>query len=103
VRQRRISSLPSPAQAFPELVRNAAKTYSYKIEGVGSVRYMNAATPRIITFHIGGFPVVLNPTNVLLVPTGESSKFFEGNLGIDLLQRTHRTTFDFKTMTLTLK
>jgi hypothetical protein len=38
-----------------------------------------------------------------LTPTGETSKFFEGNLGIDLLQQAHRTTFDFKAMTLTLQ
>jgi hypothetical protein len=38
-----------------------------------------------------------------LTPTGETSKFFEGNLGIDLLQQAHETIFDFKRMTLTLQ
>lgn len=89
--------------AFPELIRAAAKTTSYKTEGVGSVKYMDAAILQSLHFDIGGFPVVLDQANVLMAPTGERSKFFHGNLGIDLLQQAHRTTFDFKAMTLTLR
>lgn len=89
--------------AFPELVRGAEKTNSYKTEGVGSVKYMDAAILQSLHFIIGGFPVVLDKANVLMAPTGERSKFFHGNLGIDLLQQAHRTTFDFKAMTLTLQ
>jgi hypothetical protein len=73
------------------------------MEGVGSVRNMNAATLESVQLNIGGLLVVLKPANVLLTPTGETSKFFEGNLGIDLLQQAHKTTFDFKAMTLTLQ
>jgi len=94
---------PPFAQAFPELIRNATKTDSYKMEGVGSVRNMNAATLESVRLTLGGFPVVLKPANVLLMLTGETSKFFEGNLGIDLLQQAHQTVFDFKAMTLTLQ
>ncbi len=89
--------------AFPELIRAAVKTNSYKTEGVGSVKYMDAAILQSLHFDIGGFPVVLDQANVLMAPTGERSKFFHGNLGIDLLQQAHRTTFDFKAMTLTLQ
>lgn len=95
--------LPPFASAFPELIRNSERTDSYKMEGVGSVRNMNAAILKSVPFVIGGFPVVLKPANVLLTPTGETSKFFEGNLGIDLLQQSHKTIFDFKAMTLTLQ
>ena len=35
--------------------------------------------------------------------TTEGSRFFQGNLGIDLLQQAHKTTFDFKAMTLMLQ
>jgi hypothetical protein len=73
------------------------------MEGVGSVKNMNAAVLESVRFVIGGFPVVLKPANVLLTPTGETSKFFYGNLGIDLLQQAHQTIFDFKAMTLTLQ
>jgi hypothetical protein len=73
------------------------------MEGVGSVRNMNAAIVKSARFVIGGFPVVLKPANVLLTPTGETSKFFHGNLGIDLLEQAHQTVFDLKAMKLTLR
>lgn len=94
---------PPFADAFPELIRTAAKTDSYKMEGVGGAKNMNAATLPSLQFSIGGFPVVLSPAGVLLRQTTEASKFFHGNLGIDLLQQAHKTTFDFKAMTLTLQ
>ncbi len=94
---------PPFARAFPELIRNTKKTDSYKMEGVGSVRNMKAATLESVRLSVGGLPVVLKPANVLLESTGETSKFFEGNLGIDLLQEAHKTIFDFRRMTLTLQ
>jgi len=94
---------PPFAAAFPELLRTAPKTDSYKIEGVGGAKQMNAAVLSSVHFSIGGFPVVLNQAGVLLAQTIGNSKFFHGNLGIDLLQQAHRTTFDFKAMTLTLQ
>jgi len=94
---------PLFAAAFPDLIRNSARTDSYKTEGVGSVKYMDAATLASLHFSIGGFPVVLSPANALLTHTNEASKFFEGNLGIDLLQQAHKTIFDFKAMTITLQ
>ena len=94
---------PPFAAAFPDLIRSAAKTNSYKMEGVGGAKYMEAATLESLKFSIGGFPVTLKSAGVLLKPTTDSSKFFAGNLGIDLLQQAHKTTFDFKAMTLTLQ
>lgn len=94
---------PPFATAFPELIRSAVKTDSYKMEGVGGAKYMEAATLESLKFSIGGFPVTLKSAGVLLKPTTDPSKFFAGNLGIDLLQQAHKTTFDFKAMTLTLQ
>jgi predicted aspartyl protease len=94
---------PPFAAAFPELIRSAAKTDSYKMEGVGGAKYMEAATLESLKFSIGGFPVTLKSAGVLLKPTTDSSKFFAGNLGIDLLQQAHKTTFDFKAMSLILQ
>jgi Aspartyl protease len=94
---------PPFATAFPDLVRNAEKTESYQMEGVGSVRNMNAAIVQSARFVVGGFPVLLKPANVLLTPTGVTSKFFHGNLGIDLLEQAHQTIFDLKAMKLTLR
>jgi hypothetical protein len=94
---------PPFAAGFPTLISRAAKTDSYKTEGVGSVKYMNAAILPSVQFKIGAFPVLLKNADVLLKPTGNKSNFFEGNLGIDLLQQARKTTFDFEAMTLTLE
>jgi Aspartyl protease len=94
---------PPFATEFPELIASAAKTDAYKMEGVGGAKYMDAATLESLRFSIGGFPVPLKTAGVLLKPTTDSSKFFAGNLGIDLLQQAHKTIFDFKEMTLTLQ
>jgi hypothetical protein len=94
---------PPFASAFPALIRSATKTDSYKMEGVGGARYMEAATLESLKFRIGGFPTMLKSAGVLLKPTTDASRFFAGNLGIDLLQEAHTTTFDFKAMSLTLQ
>jgi hypothetical protein len=94
---------PPFASAFPELIRSATKTDSFKMEGVGGAKYMEAATLESLKFSIGGFPAMLKSVGVLVKPTTDASRFFAGNLGIDLLQQAHQTTFDFKAMTLTLQ
>ena len=94
---------PPFASAFPELIRAATKTDSYKMEGVGGAKYLEAATIESLQFSIGGFPASLKSVGVLLEPTTDGSRFFAGNLGIDLLQQAHKTTFDFNAMTLILQ
>jgi hypothetical protein len=94
---------PPFAAAFPELISRATKTDSFKTEGIGSVKYINAAILPTVRFSIGGFPVTLNNADVLLKATTEKSNFFAGNLGIDLLQQANKTAFDLKEMTLTLQ
>ena len=94
---------PPFASAFPELIRSATKTDSYKMEGVGGAKYIEAATLESLKFSIGGFPTTLKSVGVLLKPTTDASRFFAGNLGIDLLQQAQKATFDFKTMTLSLQ
>jgi hypothetical protein len=94
---------PPFAAAFPDLIRSATKTDSYKMEGVGGAKFMQAATLNSVRLRIGEFPVLIKSTGVLLQATTESSKAFAGNLGIDLLQQAHKTTFDFKAMRLVLQ
>lgn len=94
---------PPFAELFPELVQTGAKTQSYKMEGVGGAKNMNAAALESLRMSIGDFPVTLKPANVLLTHTTQGSHFFQGNLGIDLLQEARKTIFDFKTMTLSLQ
>jgi hypothetical protein len=73
------------------------------MEGAGGAKYMEAATLESLKFSIGGFPATLKSVGVLLKPTTNASRFFAGNLGIDLLQQAHKTTFDFRRMTLRLQ
>lgn len=94
---------PPFATTFPELVRGAEKTDSYKMEGMAGSKNMDAAFLPSLQFSIGGFPVVLHQAAVLLTHTVENSKFFHGNLGIDLLMQAHKSIFDFQAMTLTLE
>jgi hypothetical protein len=94
---------PPFASLVPDRIRTAEKTSSYKMEGVGSTKNLDAAILPSVNLSIGGFPVVLKAAGVLLRPTLETSKFFAGNLGIDLLGQAHRVTFDFGAMTLTLQ
>lgn len=94
---------PPFAATFSELIRTLAKTESHKTEGVGGAKNVDAATLPSLQLSIGGFPVVLSPAPVMLTPTSETSKFFYGNLGIDLLQQAKKTSFDFVALTLTLQ
>jgi predicted aspartyl protease len=94
---------PPFAATFPNLIRSAPKTNSYQTEGMGGAKAMDAATLPSLHFSIGGFPVVLAPAAVLLTYTTETSKFFDGNLGVDLLQQAHKVAFDFEAMTLSLQ
>jgi hypothetical protein len=94
---------PPFAEMFPDLMHAAAKTDSYKMEGAGGAKTLNAAVLPSLPLRIGGFPVILKPAGILLEFTVENSKFFQGNLGIDLLQQAHKTTFDFRAMTLALE
>ena len=73
------------------------------MEGVGSVKFMDAAILPSLHFSIGGFPVVLDHADVLLTRAHAGKNSFYGNLGNDLLLQAHKTTFDFKAMTLTLQ
>jgi clan AA aspartic protease (TIGR02281 family) len=94
---------PPFASKFSELIRTSGKKESHQMMGVGSVEHIDSVVLPSADFQIGGYPVLLRPATVLLTSTGESSKFFYGNLGVDLLKQARRVVFDFKTMALTLQ
>ena len=90
---------PPFAAAFPELIANR-KRESYQMRGVGSTEQFDSVLLPSVEFTIDNFVVALHPATVLLKENGESSKFFYGNLGFDLLRQPARTTFDFTKMRL---
>jgi predicted aspartyl protease len=93
---------PSFAARFPDLIRTAAKE-SHKMEGVGGAKVLDAVTVPSLQLSVTGVRLTLSPAHILMSHTTEASKFFDGNLGIDLLQQVHRATFDFRAMRLTLE
>jgi hypothetical protein len=94
---------PPFAAAFPQVVNDQGKKESEKVTGVGNSAQVESRTLPQLQLHIGGFPTVLRPAHVLLVQTTAGSRFFDGNLGMDLLTQSRRTTVDLKSMTLTLQ
>jgi hypothetical protein len=94
---------PPFAAAFPDLVRPAMKSQSYEVEGVGGVTKMSAIRLPPLRFAVGGVPVILKSASVWGNSTTTSSKFFAGNLGMDILRQARRTTVDFEKMTITLQ
>ncbi len=90
---------PPFAAAFPGLLRTGEKK-SYKMQGVGSTEELDSVVLPSVEFTIDGFAVALRPATLLLKQSGESSKFFYGNLGVDLLMQPSKTTLDFTNMKL---
>jgi hypothetical protein len=94
---------PPFAAALPQLMRDQGKKESQTLTGISSSTQVESSTLPKLQLDIGGFPTVLRPAHVMLGLTTAGSKFFDGNLGMDLLTQPQRTTVDFKSMTLTLQ
>jgi len=90
---------PPFAIAFPEVLRRGQTRVS-KMEGVGSTQNLESAVLPSVKLKVDHFPLVLRPATVLLKENGESSRFFHGNLGIDLLMQPRKVVLDFRTMRL---
>ena len=94
---------PPFAAAFPQLMSDQGKKESQRVTGVSSSMQVESSTLPKLQLDIGGYPTVLRPAHVVLGQTTAGSKFFDGNLGMDLLTQPQRTTVDFRSMTLTLQ
>lgn len=90
---------PPFAKSFPEVVRHG-KPASSKMEGVGSTDELDSVVLASLKLRIDQFSGVLHPATVLLKENGESSKYFYGNLGIDLLMQPRSVIIDFKNLRL---
>lgn len=94
---------PPFAAALPQLMRDQGKKESQTLTGISSSTQVESSTLPKLQLDIGGFSTVLRPAHVMLGLTTAGSKFFDGNLGMDLLTQPQRTTVDFRSMTLTLQ
>jgi predicted aspartyl protease len=93
---------PPFASAFPDVIKSIGKPETHKLTGVGgSTSYQSVLVPSL-DLQIGGHTVTLTNAHVLTEESSDTSKWADGNLGIDLLSEATSVTFDFGAMTLTL-
>ena len=92
---------PPFASAFPDVLKFIGKPETHKLTGVGgSASYESVLLPSL-DLQIGGHTVTLTNAHVLTQESSDTSKWADGNLGIDLLNEAKSVTFDFGAMTLT--
>jgi heme/copper-type cytochrome/quinol oxidase subunit 2 len=90
------------AEAFPSVV-SSGKKESQEVMGVGQTKNVDSLVLPEVQLRVGGLATSLRSARVLLHETGQGSLRYSGNLGVDLLRQAQSATFDFKSMTLTLK
>ena len=89
------------AQHFPEL-REGRTEDPHRVTGVGGSASLRSFTLPYLRFLLGGCDVLLKPATVLLEENNSTSNWFEGNLGMDLLNQAQSVEIDFGAMTITL-
>lgn len=87
--------------AFPD-TRQRSATEQHRITGVGGSASLKSLTLPSLSFQLGGLDVALKPATVLLEANNGTSAWFEGNLGMDLLNEARRVDLDLGSMTLSL-
>ncbi|HEY6328488.1 MAG TPA: aspartyl protease family protein, partial [Blastocatellia bacterium] len=93
---------PKFEQAAQVLIRRSGKVDSYTLSGfAGSEKFDIISIPRL-TLLLGGSTVVLAPAHIRKVFKTSATKWFYGNLGVDVLSQYPTLTLDFRTMTLAI-
>lgn len=94
---------PPFASSFPDVLKSMGKPESHSLTGLGgSATYRSILIPSL-DLQIGGRTVTLRNAHVLTQESSDTSKWADGNLGIDLLNEARSVIIDFRTMTLTLQ
>lgn len=82
-------------------MKSIGRSEPHTLTGVGgSASYESILLPSH-DLQIGGHTVTLTNPHVLTQESSDTSKWADGNLGIDLLNEERTVTFDFGAMTLT--
>jgi hypothetical protein len=93
---------PKFADVARDLIRKSGTHKLHTVTGTGgSQKFEVTSVPRVI-LELGGESVTLQPAHILETQQRTDSKWFYGNLGIDLLRQAQNVTIDFRTMTLAL-
>ncbi|MGA3045906.1 MAG: retropepsin-like aspartic protease [Terracidiphilus sp.] len=93
---------PAFAREFPEIKATGAPE-GRKLTGVGGSAKMESVVVPSLAFIAGGREVVLKPAHILLKDNNSNSNWFDGNLGMDLLNQAHSVEVDFDAMTMLLR
>ncbi len=94
---------PPFLKAFGNEFRSSAPLQTERFRGVGSQREVKAYILRDMPLLVSGQKAVFRRIPVFTEYTTESSYFFYGNLGQDLLLQFQRMTINFESMRITLE
>ena len=90
---------PSFAKQYPD-IRSRGTTEDHRVTGAGGSTSINSLSIPTLTFEIGTRSVTLSPATVLLRENNSTTSWFQGNLGMDLLNQGRSVEIDFGAMTL---
>jgi len=93
---------PKFAGIASDLVRKSGIHESHTVAGMGGSQKFEATSIPKVILQLGGKSVTLQPAHILETQERTQSKWFYGNLGVDLLRQAQTVTVDFRTMTLKL-
>jgi gag-polyprotein putative aspartyl protease len=93
---------PKFATVARDLIRKSGTHEFHTVTGMGGGQKFEVTIIPRVMLELGGMSVALQPAHILETQQRTSSKWFYGNLGIDLLRQAQKVTIDFKTMTLKL-
>ena len=85
-----------------DLIRKSSTHESHTVTGVGGVQKFESTSITKVVLELGGKAVVLQPAHIVETQQGTTSKWFYGNLGVDLLRQAETVTINFRAMTLEL-
>jgi predicted aspartyl protease len=93
---------PKFAGVAGNLIRKSGTRESHTVTGMGGSRKFDATSIPKVILRLGGRSVTLQPAHVLETQQKAQTRWFYGNLGIDLLGQAQDVAIDFRTMTLEL-
>ena len=85
-----------------DLIRKSSTHESHTVTGVGGGQKFESTSITKVALELGGKAVVLQPAHIVETRQGTTSKWFYGNLGVDLLRQAETVTINFRAMTLQL-
>ena len=93
---------PSFAKSFPDLEAHRL-TEMHRLTGVGGSVSLRSFSVPALRFEIGDHPIVLSPATILLEQNNNTTGWFQGNLGMNVLNQAQAIDVDLGSMRLTLR